>query len=141
MIFHLSDDNRFHKKNKFGFSTTSRFVAEHSEKTTKIPVDMLDHVFDFRPSPMVMKIDVEGYEEKVFRGGDKLFKQQPVRLLMFERLGRTNIVNVRKFLEDRGYVVFRVNKDLSVTTDSHAISEPCINLFACPENIFLELKD
>ena len=65
-----------------------------------------------------------------------MFSKQLVKLLMFERLGRTNLVNVKKFLEGRGYVIFRVNNDLSVTTGESAISVPCINLFACPENVF-----
>lgn len=103
--------------------------------------DTLDHVLNVRFDSLVMKIDVEGYEEKVFLGADDLFRRQRVKLLMFERLGRTSLPNVRKFLEDRGYVIFRVNSDLSATTDDQAVSVPCINLFACPRNSFARLGE
>lgn len=126
-------------EDEFEFSTTSRFVAEEGENTIRIPVDTLDHVLNGRFDSMVMKTDVEGYEEKVFLGADDLFRRQRVKLLMFERLGRTSLPNARKFLEDRGYVIFRVNSDLSATTDDQAVSVPCINLFACPRNSFARL--
>lgn len=88
---------------------------------------------------LVMKIDVEGFEEQVFAGADKLFSSQRVKLLMFERLGRTNLENVRGFLEERGYTVFRVQSALATTTDERAIAEPCINLFACPAELYPQL--
>jgi len=82
---------------------------------------------------------VEGFEEQVFAGADKLFASQRVKLLMFERLGRTNLNNVCGFLEQHGYTVFRVTDGLHTTTDEAAIAEPCINLFACPTELYSQL--
>ena len=107
--------------------------------TISVPVDTLDHVIGEAHGPMVMKIDVEGFEEKVFAGADKLFTSKQVKLVMFERLGRTNLDAVCNFLEQRGYTVFRVGRGGCITTDAKKISEPCINLFACPKQIFHSL--
>lgn len=123
-------------ENQLDFSTTSRFVEKEGENTIKVPVDTLDHVLGTRFPSLVLKIDVEGYEAKVFGGADRLFGEQRVKLVMFERLGRTNLENVRKFLEERGYVLFRIGEDMKIITDPSAISEPCINLFACPKGLF-----
>lgn len=120
---------------EFEFSTTSRFVAKEGPNTIRVPVETLDSVLGNRFDDLVMKIDTEGFEEKVFEGADILFSSQSVKLVMFERLGRSNLANIRNFLETRGYVVFRVKPDLSITTDEHAISEPCINLFAWPRRM------
>ena len=87
-----------------------------------------------------MKIDVEGFEDRVFFGGNELFTKQYVKLVMFERLGRTNLQNIQRFLEERDYVVFRVNPDLSITADKSAVFEPLINLFAAPSNIYLSFQ-
>lgn len=123
-------------EDQFPFSTTSRFVEKQGENNIRIPVDTLDHVLADRFDSLVMKIDVEGFEEKVFLGADQLFTDQRVKLVMFERLGRTNLANIKIFLERRGYVIFSVNRDMAITTDAQIISEPCINLFACPSNIY-----
>ena len=127
-------------ENQFDFSTTNRVVPEAGENTIRIQVDTLDHVLGERFDAIVMKIDVEGYEEKVFLGADILFRNHRVKLVMFERLGRTNLGNVSNFLEERGYVIFRVGDDMTLATDLQAISEPCINLFACPAKLFQDVS-
>ncbi|MDB4303306.1 FkbM family methyltransferase [Desulfosarcina sp.] len=121
------------------FSTCGRFVEQDGEYTTKIPVDTLDHILSNRYDSLIMKIDVEGFEEKVFLGGDQLFTSQRVKLVMFERLGRTNLTNVRSFLEGRGYILFRILDDMKPTRDEKAILEPLINLFACPSEYYSRL--
>ena len=109
------------------------------EDTIDIVVDTLDNVLGAEGEPLMMKIDVEGFEEKVFAGADRLFAAQRVKLLMFERLGRTNLENVCGFLEQRGYTIFRVTTGMHTTIDEAAIAEPCINLFACPSELYPQL--
>ena len=121
-------------------SSTARFVASEGQNTTRVAVDTLDNILGERFAELVVKIDVEGFEEKVFLGADALFSNHLVKLVMFERLGRTNLERVRAFLEYRGYVVFRVTHKMSIATDERAISEPCINLFACPTDVFDTLR-
>jgi FkbM family methyltransferase len=127
-------------EDEFDYSTTSRFVAEGGgENTIRIAIDTLDRILGVSGEPLVMKVDVEGFEERVFAGADKLFASQRVKLLMFERLGRTNIHKVCGFFGERGYTVFRVVEGLHTTTDAALIFEPCINLFACPSELYSQL--
>ena len=70
-------------ENEDDYSTTSRFVAKESANTISILVDTLDHLLDYRYSSLVMKIDVEGFEEKVFAGAERLFSRKIVKLVMF----------------------------------------------------------
>lgn len=130
---------QLHFEDQFDFSTTSRFVPEAGESTIDVAVDTLDHLLGETGEPLVMKIDVEGFEERVFAGADRLFAAQRVKLLVFERLGRTNLENVCAFLDQHGYTVFRVTEGLHTTTDEVAIAEPCINLFACPSELYSRL--
>ena len=111
-------------------------MAEQSPNTIQVPVDTLDNILGQRFSKIVMKIDVEGFEEKVFIGADALFCNHVVKLVMFERLGRTNLASLRSFLYSREYVLFRVTDCMSITTYERTISESLINLFACPTDVF-----
>lgn len=124
-------------EDQFDYSTTSRFVPEAGENTIRVGIDTLDNVLGVDGESLVMKIDVEGFEEQVFAGADRLFAAQRVKLLMFERLGRTNLDHVRGFLEQRGFPGNQ--RALHTTTDAEAVSEPCINLLACPAGLYSEL--
>lgn len=121
------------------FSTTSRFMntkeASSNKRVRKIPVDTLDNILSGTTDKLVVKIDVEGFEEKVFLGATKLLKEHRIRLLMFERLGRTNLDNIRSILKKYGYTVFYVSPDGSISFDEVLISKPLINLFAAPDNV------
>jgi len=120
-------------------SPTSR-VAKDYEKGIEVPVDTLDSVLNDRFESVVLKVDVEGHEENVFAGAEKLFSKKIVKLLMFERLGRTNLENVLEFMLKHDYTVFRILDDGSISTNSELVAEPLINLFTCPSEVFPTLK-
>jgi len=120
-------------------SPTSR-IAKDYEKGIDVPVDTHDSVLNDRFESVVLKVDVEGHEENVFFGAEKLFSNKIVKLLMFERLGRTNLENVLGFMIKHDYTVFRILDDGSISTDSELVAEPLINLFVCPSEVFPTLK-
>jgi FkbM family methyltransferase len=125
------------------FSTTSRIVASaeaHRSECKSITVATLDHLLREHKEDFVVKVDVEGHEEQVFRGAEGLFEAARIKLLVFERLGRTNIDNILTFFADMNYVTFFVQEDGTVTFDTTAVTAPLINLFACPRPVlsFLE---
>lgn len=126
------------------FSTTSRFVNSENSSVNgtirKIPVDTLDNKLGDISGRFIVKIDVEGFEEKVFLGATGLLRDQRLRLIMFERLGRTNLENIRNLLKKYRYVVFFVTPDGSVSFDEKLVSRPLINLFAAPETLISQLK-
>lgn len=127
-----------------GCSSTSRFVgnptpAEHP-RIIKVLCDTLDNQLANEPGNFVLKIDVEGFEEKVFAGASRLLHLRQVRLVMFERLGRTNIDRLKAFLESFGYVIFYVREDSSISQTPADLARPLVNLFAAPAEVFERIK-
>ncbi|MDX2345281.1 MAG: FkbM family methyltransferase [Legionella sp.] len=121
-------------------SSTNRFISHSKSSQYSLPVEMLDNLITKNIGDIVLKIDVEGFEEKVFLGARKLFERQQVRLVMFERLGRTNLDNISDFLATYNYVIFLVNKAGKIIVDKEKLRVPCINLFAVPEAEFEAIK-
>ena len=123
------------------FSTTSRIVSSNNEGQGKIhPVqtNTLDAILCEEHS-IILKVDVEGLEEQVFRGAERLFRDKHLRLVLFERLGRTNLSRIETFLSQFGYVVFALENG-RVTLEKTIVQQPCQNLFACPSAVFGQLK-
>ena len=58
---------------------------------------------------------------------------------MFERLGRTNLANIKTFFSSYDYKLFCINNDGKISTDDRNIDKPLINLFACPSEVFPSL--
>jgi FkbM family methyltransferase len=97
---------------------------------TEVPLRPLDSFRDHWRDQSVglLKIDVEGYELQVFRGGDAVLRKDRPRLIMFESLDGTLDKEIRNFLEERDYVVFQL--DERGRPDLHGTSNQ--NLFAVP---------
>lgn len=125
-------------------SSVNRFCDENypvSQNMQKIPVkvDLLDNLIPRNIGDIILKVDVEGFEERVFKGAKRIFSERQARLVMFERLGRTNLQNLKNFFRLHGYTVFAVQKDGKITTDEAVVSMPLINLFATPDELFSSL--
>lgn len=124
-------------------SSTNRFSSTvqkaKADDRVSVKVETLDNLIREEVGDIVLKVDVEGFEEKVFNGARRIFSRQQAKLVMFERLGRTNLQNLKEFFKLHNYVVFVVEKNGSINTNEDAISVPLINLFAAPADIFLAL--
>jgi FkbM family methyltransferase len=119
------------------FSTTSCVVDEtkaDSLEVISVVVETLDWILRARREDFVVKVDVEGHEQQVFEGAQQLLGTGRIKLLMFERLGRTNLDNILTFFDAVNYLVFFVLEDGTVTFDAEALRTPLINLFACPQS-------
>lgn len=62
-----------------------------------------------RSPPTVLKIDVEGWEERVLAGSSGLVSTRPPRLIVFEapasETGQLNALRIREFFVDHGYEI------------------------------------
>jgi FkbM family methyltransferase len=125
-------------------SSTSR-VAGAAAATggcvIRVEANTLDAILAGEQAPIVLKIDVEGWEERVFGGARRLFADGQVKLVMFERLGRTNLDRILSFFGECDYVVFFVRPDGAIEQTEEAIRRPLINLFACPRALFAQVAD
>lgn len=122
-----------------GLSGTSRFSGNNAPKvgqspTISVNVDTLDNLIPEEIGDIILKVDVEGFEERVFKGANRIFSKQQAKLVMFERLGRTNLQNLKEFFNLHNYTIFAVQKDGSISRNDDVISVPLINLFAMPES-------
>lgn len=118
------------------YSGTSRIVPDadrSSANVRNVPVATLDQMLAHVTGDMILKVDVEGAEERVFAGAAALFATKSFKLVMFERLGRTNLDNIRKFLDNNDYLVFYVTENGTPTREERLVEQPLINLFACPK--------
>jgi FkbM family methyltransferase len=124
------------------FSTTSRIVDKSkvdSPEVIPVVAETLDRILLERQEDFIVKVDVEGHERQVFDGALQLLGAERIKLLMFERLGRTNLDDILTFFETVNYVVFYILEDGSVTLDAKALRTPLINLFACPRSVLPRL--
>ncbi len=97
--------------------TFDRFLADHHP-----------------PAPItVVKVDVEGHENAVFRGMELFLKNQRPRLVMFEYLKRTKIAETFEIFSRAGYQII----ELTAKGPALATTEvpPLQDLFACPSEL------
>jgi FkbM family methyltransferase len=78
----------------------------------------------------LVKIDVEGHENGVFRGMRQFLRTQRPPLVMFEYLQRTNIRETLDFLREVEYLAFELGKNRPIPVTAQV--EPLQDLFACP---------
>jgi FkbM family methyltransferase len=96
-------------------TTFDNFVIKHNVPTNSI---------------RVVKIDVEGHENSVLRGMVGFLKNQRPKLVMFEYLQRTSIVQTLDIFKQVDYMVFELSEaGPRIATDKVA---PLQDLFACP---------
>lgn len=91
-------------ENYVGYSSLGHIVNENSPQANssiKVPAVMLDEIVT--EHVRFCKMDVQGGEESVLRGADKLIQNHGVDIFYIEFGGEEQIL---QFLEERGYVFF-----------------------------------
>jgi FkbM family methyltransferase len=108
--------------------------------TLSVPAHTLDSLLadSTIPSPDVLKVDVEGAELMVFRGGEKLFSgPNAPRAVIFEELNRASRklgigdAEAAAFLRARGYTLYLILDDGVVPLPE--VRPPAANLLATKE--------
>lgn len=87
-----------------------------------VPTTTLDQMLDSFPSPQLVKVDVEGAEEYVLRGGTRLFRD--IRPQLYIEVGPQQTLRVTKLLRDYGYTLF----------DGSRIGDGCQSVNTCTFN-------
>ena len=99
---------------------TNRGLASlmtHGDKLDKggtrgysVPLAKLDDLVNIGQSVALVKVDVEGHELEVLKGGAKLITHH-VRDVLFEE-HRSYPSDVSRYLKDKGFTIFRLHKTL-----------------------------
>jgi len=76
-----------------------------------IEVDTLDNLASVLPVPDFIKIDVEGYQMKVFTGGKEFFERHsPMIMAELRDKDKTLMNEAQVFLRSRGYLIYEFRK-------------------------------
>ncbi|WP_207426487.1 FkbM family methyltransferase [Pedobacter sp. SYSU D00535] len=90
--------------------TVNHVTVDEGEGTISIPVDKLDNVLA-ELDPSLLKIDVEGFENEVIRGGGGILSKDSLKAIIIELNGLSNRYGhnqfeVHKELVEKGYEPF-----------------------------------
>ena len=109
--------------------------------TITVPCTTFDQFFNEHGPPAIpisaIKIDVEGHENAVLRGMEHFLRAQRPRLIMFEYLQRTNLVETFEILSRVGYRIVELTREGPRCADAQVA--PLQDLFACPEELLARL--
>jgi len=129
-------------ENAGGVDSCNRTVAGFTTSAPTISVqrDTLDGFMAEHgalPAPIsAVKIDVEGHENSVLRGMLGFLETHRPRLVMFEYLQRTNIVETLELFSGVGYRVMELEAGAAVWATPQV--SPLQDLFAFPEDLAAE---
>lgn len=80
-----------------------------SSKSIIVETKSLDELYDTDQFIGLMKIDVEGHEFSVLKGGDRLLRRHQIRDIIFEE-HKEPPTAVTEYLKECGYTVFYISK-------------------------------
>ncbi|MEO8404427.1 MAG: FkbM family methyltransferase [Chitinophagaceae bacterium] len=104
------------QKGQISFTSTldtMNHVATGSEANTiQVPVDTLDNILGKEKDPILLKIDVEGFETDVLNGADATLKKNQLKAIIIELNGSGakygyNEAHIHQKLLDHGYNPYR----------------------------------
>jgi len=96
-------------KSNSGLSSLANTSFSPEDERILVETDCLDSLLMDTKEIGIVKVDVEGYEEHVFKGAKDLLKGQKIRDIVFEEnYGYPSSASA--YLEDFGYSVFMIKK-------------------------------
>jgi FkbM family methyltransferase len=139
--------NKFKNITAFNFAVGDRTSEVHfsdqkyddqnkiiPQGSLKIPLRTLDEQFSTIPGPIkLLKVDVEGYEKFVFKGGIRTLTRThyiyfEVYDPYFKLLGYTT-GELFHFLKNQGFSLFRIDQEgRKVAIDTNYVPEKCMNV-------------
>lgn len=70
-----------------GLDTMNHVATESETQTIKVPVDTLDAILEDKQDPVLLKIDVEGFETNVLNGATNTLKNDHLKAIIIELNG------------------------------------------------------
>ncbi|VUZ22691.1 Uncharacterised protein [uncultured Comamonas sp.] len=96
---------------KNGVLDTSFHEQDSIKEKITVKTDTLDNLFTFSKKNIVMKIDVEGHELDVIKGGVKLIKENNL-ILQIETGHKCDVSILQKFLAEQNYdLLYKIGPD------------------------------
>ena len=104
------------------FDTMNHVANEDEKNTISVPVETLDGVLSNQEIPLLIKIDVEGFETEVIAGGMKTLEHPGLKALIIELNGSGSRYNYDEYqihdtLINRGFIPFQYDPKNRVLTE------------------------
>ncbi|PIQ99565.1 MAG: hypothetical protein COV66_10435 [Nitrospinae bacterium CG11_big_fil_rev_8_21_14_0_20_45_15] len=97
---------------EIGQGTASLLKIDGYDKVEKIETDKMDNFLEILPPPVFMKIDVEGLQFDVIKGGEALIqKHLPLIMIELKDSSESMVRGVDEFFAAKGYSVYEFKKD------------------------------
>jgi FkbM family methyltransferase len=116
----------FAKNNRSGGYVSDKIRPETGHVTEEIQIDTLDHYFDNKVSPPnFLKIDVEGFEQNVIKGGGGFLEKNKPTVVMemnhfcLDVLQRVTLPDFLDFMRSAFPYIYAVDADNSTVVDLH----------------------
>ncbi|MDE0685938.1 MAG: FkbM family methyltransferase [Candidatus Poribacteria bacterium] len=94
--------------------TASLKYAHGRAASERVTLDTIDNLFPKLPAPDFVKIDVEGYQLEVLRGGEHFLKAHaPLLMAELKDVGETNrniFAEIEDYVADLGYQLYEIRK-------------------------------
>ncbi|MXV74910.1 FkbM family methyltransferase [Candidatus Poribacteria bacterium] len=94
--------------------TASLKYADGRAASERVTLDTIDNLFRELPPPKFVKIDVEGYQLEVLRGGEHFLKAHaPLLIAELKDVGETNrgiFAEIEDYVTDLGYQLYEIRK-------------------------------
>lgn len=116
--------------------TASLKYTDGRAASERVTLDTIDNLISEFPAPELVKIDVEGYQLEVLRGGEHFLKiHAPLLIAELKDVGETNrdiFEEIENYVTDLGYQLYKIGK--------HSIQR-CKKLSDIAERNFLLVKE
>ena len=94
--------------------TASLKYADKRTASERVTLDTIDNLFRELPAPNFVKIDVEGYQLEVLRGGEHCLKTHaPLLIAELKDVGETNrdiYAEIEDYVTSLGYQLYEIRK-------------------------------
>jgi FkbM family methyltransferase len=116
------------------FDTTNHVATEDEAGVIKVPIETLDNIFENRMVPSLVKIDVEGFETPVLKGGNKFFKSDKLKAVIIELNGLGKRYgyddnNIHETLCTFGFRPFSYNPKERLLSEMKTFSTQCNTIY------------
>ena len=143
MPYALGDRNSeveiwFSRKN-LGEGTASILKDKSKTLSEKIPVKTIDEISESTPFPTFIKIDVEGFQNHLFRGGKKYFTENAPLIMAELRDTSKTMLESEKLIRGFGFEIFEIKKKGALTKCPNFLSSKARNFLLCkPDSLSTE---
>lgn len=111
---HTEQRHLYYSKAALAEGTASLKYPNGRTASERVTLDTIDNLIGKLPTPDFIKIDVEGYQLEVLRGGEHFLKTHaPLLMAELKDVGKTNrddFSEIEKYITNLGYSLYEIGK-------------------------------